>query len=230
MRKQVWASVAVLVAVTVVVVAAAVWMLRSGESTQSEPEQSVNNTGDSADFEQTEAAVQRRPDCPGQTVGGVELPCLGGGDSGAQNNGADHKGADRVGADRITVANVWAWWCEPCRAELPALDEFAREHPEYTVVGVHADTNAANGAALLNDLGMELPSYQDSSNAFAGTLGLPGVVPVTVVFRGKRRWGFWGGAFRRQARLRELSRGCCRWRCGWKNWRACSLRRATRRW
>ena len=199
MRKQVWASVAVLVAVTVVVVAAALWMLRAGESTQSEQsgqsEQSVNNTGDSADFEQTEAAVQQRPDCPGPTVGGVELPCLGGGDSGAQNNGADHKGADGVSSDGITVVNVWAWWCEPCRAELPALDEFAREHPEYTVVGVHADTNAANGAALLNDLGVELPSYQDSSNAFAGTQGLPGVVPVTVVFRGEEKVGVLGRGF-----------------------------------
>lgn len=49
-------------------------------------------------------------------------------------------------------------------------------------MGVHADQNAANGAAFLNDVGVELPSYQDSDNTFAGTLGLPGVVPITVLF------------------------------------------------
>ena len=95
----------------------------------------------------------------------------------------------------ITVVNVWAWWCDPCREELPALEEFARKHPEYTVVGVHADTNATKGAALLNDLGVDLPSYQDSDNSFAGTLGLPGVVPVTVVFRGEEKVGVVARAF-----------------------------------
>ncbi|MFL9598941.1 hypothetical protein, partial [Aeromonas veronii] len=51
------------------------------------------------------------------------------------------------------------------------------------VVGVHADSNAANGAALLGDLGVDLPSYQDSDGTFAGTLGLPGVIPITLVVR-----------------------------------------------
>ncbi len=126
--------------------------------------------------------MQERPDCPGPGVGGVDLPCLGGEDSG--QNPQD-----------ITVVNVWAWWCEPCREELPAFDEFARTHPDYTVVGVHADTNAANGAALLNELGIQMPSYQDSENVFAGAHGLPGVVPVTVVFRGEEKVGVMGKGF-----------------------------------
>ena len=84
----------------------------------------------------------------------------------------------------LTVVNVWAWWCQPCRAELPVVEEFARAHPEYTVVGVHADGNAANGASLLNELGVGLPSYQDDAGVFAAAQGLPPVVPVTVVLRG----------------------------------------------
>ena len=81
------------------------------------------------------------------------------------------------------MVNVWAWWCEPCRAELPYLQDVAEAHPDWQVVGVHADKNAGNGAAFLNDLGVELPSFQDSDNKFAGELGLPGVVPVTVVLK-----------------------------------------------
>ena len=188
MKKQVWLSVAVLAAVTVVVVAAAVSLLSKSEPADSGD--SVNQVEDATPAQE----VQARPDCPGGTVGGVDLPCLGGNSGGAP-------------AQEITVVNVWAWWCEPCREELPALDEFARAHPEYTVVGVHADTNAGNGAALLNDLGVDLPSYQDSDNAFAGQLGLPGVVPVTVVFRGEEKVGVVGKAFSSSSEIEAAVEG-----------------------
>ncbi|MDU0478587.1 TlpA disulfide reductase family protein [Staphylococcus chromogenes] len=123
--------------------------------------------------DQPQAQVAARPECPTATVAGVPLPCLGA------------KASDRPQNNerRGTVVNVWAWWCGPCREELPLFDELARTHPELEVVGVHADPNAANGAAMLNDLGIELPSYQDNSGAFAGQHALPGVVPITVLVR-----------------------------------------------
>ena len=37
---------------------------------------------------------------------------------------------------------------------------------------------------MLDELGISLASYQDLDNTFAGTLGLPGVIPITVVFDG----------------------------------------------
>lgn len=121
--------------------------------------------------EASQQEVPQRPDCPAGTVAGVRLECLGGTAAG--------KPAD----EGVSVVNVWAWWCEPCRAELPYLQYVADAHPDWRVVGVHADKNAGNGAAFLNDLGVELPSFQDSDNKFAGELGLPGVVPVTVVLK-----------------------------------------------
>jgi len=152
MKRAIWVSVAVIVAVTLLVVAGARSLLVDDQP-----------TGDPVAVEKQ---VPQRPDCPA----GLDLPCLGGDVAGE--------------AKEITVVNVWAWWCQPCRAELPAVEEFARTHPEYTVVGVHADQNAGNGAALLEDLGVGLPSYQDASGAFAAEQGLPPVVPVTVVLRG----------------------------------------------
>ena len=152
MKRAIWVSVAVIVAVTLLVVAGARSLLVDDQP-----------TGDPVAVEKQ---VPERPDCPA----GLDLPCLGGDVAGE--------------AKEITVVNVWAWWCQPCRAELPAVEEFARTHPEYTVVGVHADQNAGNGAALLEDLGVGLPSYQDDSGAFAADQGLPPVVPVTVVLRG----------------------------------------------
>jgi len=140
-----------------------------------------NSTGDSAQApgagsESGSAGdqdVAERPDCPAGPIAGVDLECLGGDDA-REGDKAD---------EGITIANVWAWWCEPCRAELPHLDEVAKSHPDWKVVGVHADKSAANGAAFLNDVGVDLPSFQDPDNSFAGTLGLPGVVPVTVILR-----------------------------------------------
>lgn len=138
----------------------------------------------------------QRPDCPGGEVGGVVLPCLGGASS---SNSPDNAA--------VTVVSLWAWWCEPCRKELPIIDDYARAHPEVQVVGVHADADEARGVALLNDLGVGLPSYQDSSGAFAGQLGLPGVVPILLVFRGDERIGMFPRAFRSQAEIADAVAG-----------------------
>lgn len=118
----------------------------------------------------TRQAVAPRPDCPLRTVRGVELECLGG-----------EKGdAEDVDKEK-TLINVWAWWCEPCREELPMIQEFADTHPDWTVVLVHADASPAKGAAMLTDMGITLPSYSDTDGTFAGALSLPNVVPITLI-------------------------------------------------
>lgn len=166
-RQNIW-TVVIGGILTIAVFAAAFVMLRTVNEPAGTP-QAADPTAATTGASQSD--VVDRPDCPSTGAGGVALDCLGGENS-------------ETPAEGITVVNVWAWWCGPCRDELPYFDEFAATHPEYTVVGVHADANPGNGAAMLEELGIGLASYQDLDNTFAGTLGLPGVIPITVVFDG----------------------------------------------
>ena len=168
MKKYVFGTVIAAIVIAALVVVG-VMQLRGDDTGAGESAQAPGMESGAADGQD----VAERPDCPAGPIAGVELECLGGDDA-REGDKAD---------EGITIANVWAWWCEPCRAELPHLDEVAKSHPDWKVIGVHADKNAANGAAFLNDVGVDLPSFQDPDNSFAGTLGLPGVVPVTVILR-----------------------------------------------
>ncbi|HEX4299279.1 MAG TPA: TlpA disulfide reductase family protein [Gammaproteobacteria bacterium] len=40
---------------------------------------------------------------------------------------------------KVVVLNLWATWCEPCRAEMPALDSFAKQYATRGVVVVGLD-------------------------------------------------------------------------------------------
>jgi thiol-disulfide isomerase/thioredoxin len=85
-------------------------------------------------------------------------------------------------AGRRVVLNLWAYWCRPCREELPALAEYQRRAgPDVTVVTVHQDDNQTAGLALLTELGVRLPTLQDGRRQVAAALRVPNVMPATVV-------------------------------------------------
>jgi thiol-disulfide isomerase/thioredoxin len=80
------------------------------------------------------------------------------------------------------VLNLWAYWCGPCAAELPAMAEYQRRvGSDVMVVTVHQDENETAGLLRLAELGVRLPTLQDGSRRVAAALRVPNVMPATVV-------------------------------------------------
>jgi cytochrome c biogenesis protein CcmG, thiol:disulfide interchange protein DsbE len=52
----------------------------------------------------------------------------------------------------ITVVNIWASWCGPCRAEHPVLMELSKRH-DIVLVGINNKDDADNAVRFLNVLG-----------------------------------------------------------------------------
>jgi thiol-disulfide isomerase/thioredoxin len=85
-------------------------------------------------------------------------------------------------AGHRVVLNLWAYWCAPCAAELPAMAEYQRRvGPDVMVVTVHEDENETAALLRLAQLGVRLPTLQDGSRRVAAALRVPNVMPATVV-------------------------------------------------
>src|SRR5271168_622904 len=89
---------------------------------------------------------------------------------------------------RAVLLNLWATWCIPCRAEMPALDRLqaARGGPGFEVVAVNVDTaKLERRATFLDSVGVKsLARYLDSSGDAFETLHKDGKalgLPVTLV-------------------------------------------------
>ena len=85
---------------------------------------------------------------------------------------------------RAVLLNLWATWCAPCRAEMPALDKLQAEKggKDFEVVAVNVDTaRLERRGAFLDGIGVKaLERYADpSGDAFetlrrdGKALGLP---------------------------------------------------------
>ena len=89
---------------------------------------------------------------------------------------------------RSVLLNLWATWCVPCRAEMPALDRLqaAAGGPGFEVVAVNVDTaRLERRAAFLDDVGVTaLTRYADPSGDAFETLRRGGKalgLPVTML-------------------------------------------------
>jgi cytochrome c biogenesis protein CcmG, thiol:disulfide interchange protein DsbE len=77
---------------------------------------------------------------------------------------------------KVTIVNVWASWCAPCRQEHPALMELAKE-PSVRVVGINYKDNPENARRFLGQLGNPFSAVGTDPNGRAaidwGVYGVP---------------------------------------------------------
>jgi thioredoxin-like negative regulator of GroEL len=69
----------------------------------------------------------------------------------------------------ISIVNVWASWCGPCRAELPSLQAFAAalDPARYRLVGLNIDSDRDFAREFIRDTGVSFGNFWDGKGAFA---------------------------------------------------------------
>jgi thiol-disulfide isomerase/thioredoxin len=86
----------------------------------------------------------------------------------------------------VVVVNIWAAWCEPCKAELPALARLAARYGGAGVrfVGLDVKDDRAAALSLLSTLHVEYPSISDPDGSSLDALDrfVPSyAIPSTLV-------------------------------------------------
>ena len=168
--------------------AALVAQLRDNSATTATTQTTAGREHRDADTPAALAGPRERaklPSCPsaGGGVGGPGPATLRGVTVECAADGSAVDVASALSGRRV-VLNLWAYWCAPCAAELPAMAEYQRRvGPDVLVVTVHQDENETAALLRLAELGVRLPTLQDGRRLIPAALRVANVVPATVVLR-----------------------------------------------
>ncbi len=154
-------------------------------------------------YETARPAGKAAADCPAESARlAARLAPLAKGELAALSVASEPRRAEqfafeRVDGGKLTLAdfhgravllNLWATWCVPCRAEMPALDRLqaAKGDQAFEVVAVNVDTaQLERRAAFLDSAGVKaLARYADPSGDAFETLRRDGKalgLPVTLI-------------------------------------------------
>ncbi len=163
-----WALAAAVLAVALIVAL----LPRGGDDSAAKPSEDLGPARSAAALQACPAPSAKQPV---KQLEGVKADCLGDGAS-------VDVGKALAGAPMLV--NVWASWCEPCRTELPVLQEYAKQPGAVRVLGVQVQSPAKDGLELLAKLGVHLPSVYDGdgqSGPVRTALKVPSALPASYL-------------------------------------------------
>lgn len=82
---------------------------------------------------------------------------------------------------RPTLLVVWATWCQPCKKELPLIQEFARAHPEVKVVAVNLGDEVSSVKSFLSNLEVDLATVIDSEGRLTSAAKVSSVPSLAIL-------------------------------------------------
>jgi peroxiredoxin len=82
---------------------------------------------------------------------------------------------------KVVLLNFWASWCAPCIVELPSLQQFHREHPEYPILAVSIDEDAGAYQRFLIQRHVDFITVRDPQQTAAGKYGTTGWPETFVI-------------------------------------------------
>ncbi|HEX8975139.1 MAG TPA: TlpA disulfide reductase family protein [Solirubrobacteraceae bacterium] len=130
---------------------------------------SGQNSGSSIDSQVARGTFPTAPDAH------LALPVLG---SHQTRSLADYRG-------QVVVLNVFASWCDPCRAEAPILADAERSlrTQHATILGVTYLDNTSASEAFVRQEHITYPVLRDVSGNFVRSFGATGVPETFVINR-----------------------------------------------
>jgi peroxiredoxin len=84
--------------------------------------------------------------------------------------------------NQVVLVNNWATWCPPCKAEMPTLDAYYKEHKSegFTVIAIEAGDSANVVSPFAESYGLEFPVWLDPKGASIRAFG-NGTLPNSYV-------------------------------------------------